>query len=537
MIHDYLVVGSGASGAHAAQTLIEHGARVAMLDVGISDEKYQKLIPPRDFTSLREQEPDQHRYLIGDRFEGVPWGPVKVGAQLTPPRRFMIQDVERFIPLVSDTFQPFESLAYGGLGNGWGLGCFVFSDAELKQVGLSPTEMQHAYDVIAHRIGISAAHDDGSPYSIGHLTNCQPALKMDSNAKMLHQRYMKKCRKLKERGFVVGQPAMAILSQPLGVRRATAYHDMDFYSDHGMSAYRPWMTVNELRRSDRFRYYSSCLAVRFQEEGDQVCVSVLRTDTQTTQTFYCKRLVLAAGVFGTARIVLRSFRGHSRLPVLCNHYCYMPCLQPAMLGKPAERLKTSMAQLVVYHDPDRMHRDVAVACLFSYRSLLLFRLVKETPFNLPDARAIMQYLQSSLIIAGIHHPDCASDEKYLELVDDPTSPTGDRLHVRYLLSNREMEQTQRREKAFMRAFRALGCYPIKRVYPGYGASIHYSGTLPFSSEPQPLTLNLDGRLHGTKRVFVADGSGFRFLPAKGPTLSLMANAHRVACNAMEKGRT
>jgi hypothetical protein len=27
---------------------------------------------------------------------------------------------------------------------------------------------------------------------------------------------------------------------------------------------------------------------------------------------------------------------------------------------------------------------------------------------------------------------------------------------------------------------------------------------------------------------VADGSGFRYLPANGPTLTLMANAHRVA---------
>ncbi len=48
------------------------------------------------------------------------------------------------------------------------------------------------------------------------------------------------------------------------------------------------------------------------------------------------------------------------------------------------------------------------------------------------------------------------------------------------------------------------------------------------ADPSRATLAPDGRLHGTANVWVADGSGFRFLPAKGVTLTLMANAHRVA---------
>src|SRR5579885_71272 len=130
MIHDCIVVGSGAAGAQAAQTLIEHGRQVAMLDVGITDDTYKRIIPDKDFISIRENEENQHRYFVGDNFEGLQWGPIRVGAQLTAPRQFIIKDVERLIPIISSSFQPFESLAYGGLGNGWGLGCFVFSDSE-----------------------------------------------------------------------------------------------------------------------------------------------------------------------------------------------------------------------------------------------------------------------------------------------------------------------------------------------------------------------------------------------------------------------
>jgi choline dehydrogenase-like flavoprotein len=46
-------------------------------------------------------------------------------------------------------------------------------------------------------------------------------------------------------------------------------------------------------------------------------------------------------------------------------------------------------------------------------------------------------------------------------------------------------------------------------------------------------LRPDGKLHGAKRVYVADGSGFNYLPAKGLTFTIMANAHLAAANAMK----
>jgi glyoxylase-like metal-dependent hydrolase (beta-lactamase superfamily II) len=110
--------------------------------------------------------------------------------------------------------------------------------------------------------------------------------------------------------------------------------------------------------------------------------------------------------------------------------------------------------------------------------------------------------------------------------------TGDSLRADYSLTSEEGVKTDRRERKYLAAFRKLRCYPIKRVYPGHGASIHYGGTLPVSSKEKAYTLSEDGTLHGTKRIFVADGSGFKYLPAKGLTFSLMANAHRVALKSL-----
>ena len=44
-IFEHIVVGSGASGAMAAQTLAEAGVEVAIVDVGITNKDYHSLVP------------------------------------------------------------------------------------------------------------------------------------------------------------------------------------------------------------------------------------------------------------------------------------------------------------------------------------------------------------------------------------------------------------------------------------------------------------------------------------------------------------
>ena len=78
------------------------------------------------------------------------------------------------------------------------------------------------------------------------------------------------------------------------------------------------------------------------------------------------------------------------------------------------------------------------------------------------------------------------------------------------------------------AMRKLGCWPIRRVHSGPGSSLHYGGQFPANPREEPFTTAQTGRLHGTRQVFVGDGSGFRYLPAKGLPFTLMANADRVA---------
>jgi hypothetical protein len=205
-----------------------------------------------------------------------------------------------------------------------------------------------------------------------------------------------------------------------------------------------------------------------------------------------------------------------------------------MVGKEVERKKLGLAQLSMILDEEKNKSGFSIASLYSYQSLMLFRLMGQVPFlGFSDARPIMRYLMSGLVIMGVHHPDKHTPEKYVQLVSDESSPVGDHLSASYVLGKAEQDEFARREKKYVAAGRRLGIYATKRINPGYGASIHYAGTLPFSQRDKSLTLSPSGRLHGTQNIYVADSSGFNYLPACGLTFSLLANALITAQKALK----
>src|SRR5439155_26765550 len=63
----------------------------------------------------------------------------------------------------SDGIAASMSLARGGLGAGWSVGVFPFTDDELGAMGLGLDELSPHYDAVAERIGVCGAADDLQP--------------------------------------------------------------------------------------------------------------------------------------------------------------------------------------------------------------------------------------------------------------------------------------------------------------------------------------------------------------------------------------
>jgi choline dehydrogenase-like flavoprotein len=524
---DVLVVGSGPSGVNAAVPLVEAGLRVTLLDVGKQDATYRPLIPDAAFDEIRRSDPGQHRFFLGDRFEGLSFENQTRGAtpQLGPPRQYAVEGSAGVLPTASPGFAALHSFARGGLGATWGAACFPFLDEELERCGLDAAELRPHYEAIARRVGISGEQDDDlSPFR-GPLAALLPPLDVDHNAEALLARYRERRAAFARAGVHVGRTLLAVLSRPLGGRRANAYHDMDFWSDAGDSVYRPEQTLRELSQRANFAYRGGQLVQRFEEEREAVRVHVRPLHGDGERSFRARFLVLAAGALGTTRIVLRSLQQYDvRVPLVCNHHGYIPCLRYGGLGRPPKARRHSLAQLSMIYDPSRDRRHLVQGQLYSYRSLMLYRLLNDSFLPFRESLRILRGLAPSLVIFLVQHEDHPSAEKYCVL---ERSGTDDVLRIRYAPSEQETHEQRAHEKVMIRHLRRLGCLPIQSVRTMPGSSAHYAGQLPTTRADRPLSTEPCGRLRGTRAVYVADGAALAYLPAKGLTGTLMANANRV----------
>ncbi len=516
----------------AAAALLDQGCRVHLVHVGYDDDVYRARIPDEPFAKIRETDANQAHYFLGADMEGVPSGSVRIGSQLTPPRQFTVRNADKYLPVESNSFEPMQSLAVGGLGAAWGAAAYTYSNAELQRMGIGETGFSDQYQQVADIIGISAARDDDtSPDCIGQLARTQPPLEIDSNAEALLDKYARGKRSSR---FKLGRIPLAILSQDLGARQANPYFDMDFWSDSRQSIYRPRYTLADLQQRPGFRCTSGTLATAFTESIDGVTLHGIRPDEGgQSVTHQAKRLILAAGALNSARIVLASRRQAGvHAPVLCNPYTYMPCILASRLGRGSRPARHSMAQLAGLFAPAEAPDDLVSLQFYSYRSLLAFKLVKEIPLHPWAGLQCVRLLIDSLVIVGVHHPDSPNPLNWLS-VRDAGSGGAWPLVLQYAPSTQLQQARASRERAILLELAKLGCLGGARLRPGHASSIHYAGTIPHLEPGSEDRHGLDpqGRLLGTSSVYVADNAGWNFLPAKGLTLTIMANARRIAAHA------
>lgn len=511
---DAIVVGSGPSGAWAADALVRGGARTLLIDAGLPDPPVVP-VPPEPFDTLRRTDRDQARYLLGDRFECVSFDNARAGGQVTAPRRWVGALAPETTPLRSSTFHAMEGLAWGGLGAAWAAVAVPFDDEDLDSVPLSRADLSADLAAVGRSIGLSAGRDALTEV-LGDPDGLAPPLPSEPGTEAMLARYERRAPALRRAGLFVGRPWLAASGEEGDGRRPHPLLDLDFYADVGGSVWRPPRLLDALPDLACER---GLLVERFSEAGGGVRVEARRVEGPRRRVFRARRLVLAAGALGTARIALRSLDPAAALPLACNRLRYAACLDPRRLGQPNRGPRHSLSQaLMVYRPPGE--RAAVFAQVHAYRSLLLWKLVRESFLPARESRKLLLELNPAMSVLSMYQGHRPTAGQRVRLHDDV-------LHADFPPDPAADDRIDRQERAFLRLVRRLGWWPLRRVEAGAGASIHYAGTLPMTAEERPLTTAPDGRLRGTTGVYVVDGSVLAELPAKPLTLTCMANARRV----------
>ncbi|MGQ0721549.1 MAG: GMC oxidoreductase [Candidatus Eiseniibacteriota bacterium] len=530
-----VVVGSGASAVHFARSALSRGHEVVLLDVG--RERPQPVRPGDGFEDLKKNLEDPVAHFLGSRFESVIYPGAESEYYGFPPNKsYVFEGVDAF-DVRATGFSPLVSFARGGLAEAWTAGVFPFNAGELADFPFTYDDLAPYYELVAERIGVSGAVDDITEH-MPAPKSLQPALTMDEHSRVLLERYAAKRSAVRGRGFVVGRSRVATLTRELHGRPACDYLGRCLMGCPIDSLYTPLATLGECLREPRFRYRPGLHVLRFRTHAGRVTsVIAARVDGTGVEEIPADALVLGAGTLASSRIFLESWRRERgeviRLTGLMdNRQVLMPFLNLGMIRRPHDPRTYQYHQLLIGMTADDP-REYVHGIVTTLKTAQIHPIVQSVPFDLRTALHVFRNVHAALGLVNVNFWDRRRDDCFLTLdARDTGGPESEAppLRVHYEPPPGERARISSTLRRFRGALRKLGCVVppgMSHVRP-MGASVHYAGTLPMTREERPLTTTPEGRSRDFENLWIVDGSTFPFLPAKNLTLTLMANAARIA---------
>lgn len=533
-----MVIGSGPSGVHFARTALDLGHQVTMVDVG--QERPAPVLPEADFTGLKNQLEDPVDYFLGAGFQGLVSPEHDREYYGFPPSKDYVFRAPPGFGFRATGFAPLFSFARGGLAEAWTGGCYPFSDDDLRDFPFDHAALAPHYVEVARRIGVTGVEDDLARFLPLHDGLMAP-LELDPHSAELMTGYARQRRHFQERlGCYMGRTRVATLSRPHGGRQPCTYLGRCLWGCPREALYTPSMTLRDCQEHPAFSYLPGLEVRHFQVDGERRVRSVVAVPVGggAPRHLPVERLVLAAGTLQSAAIVLRSVHAATgnviRLPGLMdNRQVLVPFVNLRRVGRRyrADRYQYHLIGLGLLADDPRHHVHGQLTTL---KTALMHPVIQQLPFDLRTSLTIARAAHGALGVVNLNFHDTRREENAVTLEDERGEL---RVAVQYSPPADEPARLAGAVRRLRAALWRLGCI----VPPGMahmrpmGASVHYAGTFPMTSEARPWTTDADGRSRDFSNLWFADGSSFPFLPAKNLTFTLMANATRMAHRALGPG--
>ncbi len=530
----YCVIGSGPAGIASASALLQQGAHVLMIDAGLQCEN-EKLFLVRN---LAAQEPEQ-------------WDPTAVKAIRSS--YLQARGGHAFKPAYGSEFAYAKdelsritqqgtkcllSHAMGGFSNVWGAAVLPAPAQNFEDWPFNIEQLEPSYAEAAKTLGISGI-EDGLTSLFPLYAKLRAPLKPSRQARMLLRRWNKSRESLASSGIIFGRSRLAAQARDDEARHYCRLTGLCLTGCPYSAIYNSQQTLAELQKSPRFRYEPGWIAQNIEETADGVFIQCRAVSQGAKARFEAKRVFLACGALGTAKLILASLDStavsKTRLTLRYQPYFLLPLLALFRCrGTAEERLHTLAQAFVEITDP-KISRSPIHIQFYTYNDFMKERVLHMLRFA-PEAvrrRLGPAFWERLLAIQGYFH----SGEAAAIAMRAEKSPDGE---VKMALAGRLPLRTKwkitRVALKLARKAREIGGLPLLPFLefglPGEGN--HIGSIFPMAKEPAGLQSDIWGRVKGFKRTHAVDASVLPSLPAATITYTVMANADRIARRMAEE---
>lgn len=519
------VIGSGPAGVSSSVALVREGYDVTMLDAGIDLDFERRRIVEQ----LSVQEADDWDPLMLERLK-VNMAPSAAGVALkyTYGSDFPYRETGTYIPKELKNAAVLSSLAKGGLSNVWGAAVLPYAADDISDWPFTISELEPHYRSVLSFMALSATRDDlESRFPLYSDDYASLGASRQINAFLRDLRGQSE--QLKSRGFLFGSSRLAVSARNPHNHACAACGLCLYGCPYGL-IYNSALTLEKLQQHPNFTYVNDVIVNKFEESLDHVRIIGKRHTSQEPVSFKASRVYVAAGVLSSTKLILDSLEAYDRtLTLRDSQYFMLPLLRYRSEGRVTEEQLHTLAQVFIEVSDGKLSDKTIHLQIYGYNDL--YRKAFENVFGRfyrVSRLATNAFLNRFLLIQGYLHSE-VSPSISLRLTAPEKGFPG-RLILEGNNGGRSRQIVRGVVAKLARNRKRLKAIPVRYLLkigqPGQGN--HSGGSLPMRAKPGEFETDIAGRPSGFRRVHVVDSSIFPTIPATTITLSIMANAHRIA---------
>lgn len=516
------VIGSGPAGASAAVALVEKGLEVTLLDAGLELESERAEAVRRLGLLDRERWDEASVALLRENMSAHAGG---VDLKYVYGSDYPYRGMDRYQPVELDGAKMVRSLAKGGLSSVWGGSILPFRGSDIKGWPIGIQDLEPHYRAVLSFMPHSG-RKDGLESILPLYSDDYQRLRPCRQAASLLDDMLVNEDSLKAQGLFFGLSRLAVEAGSSPDRRGCVYCGLCLYGCPYGLIYSTTSTLQRLSNREEFHYRGDVLVEKLVESQGEVRILGKTLSDAEPLTFTGSHAYLACGPLSSTRILLQSLEAFDR-PVRIRHseHFQLPLLRYRGIRNVTREDLHTLAQIYVEILDETISEHTVHMQIYAYNDLYVSVIGNVLG---PPARLVKKPLEALLgrllIIKGYLHSDISSHilarlmpgepgKLVLEVHPEASAKRTVRKVVSKLQKNR-------------RHFKAT---PIPRVKIGApGTGNHSGGSFPMRHRPSEFETDVLGRPCGFEKVHVVDSTVFPSVPATTISLTIMANAHRIA---------
>jgi choline dehydrogenase-like flavoprotein len=418
--------------------------------------------------------------------------------------------------------------AYGGFSNTWGAQVMPYSTGTFRTWPIGRRDLEPHYREILRHIPYSGESDDLEE-TFPLMGTPDPLPTVSHRTSSVMNRYERHRIAVRRHGVVAGHARLALKGSSCrlcGLCMTGCPYELIYSASQ---------TFDELRSDGRLEYRSGLRVHRVDEDADgRVNVHAVDVRAGESLIFNADKVFVGAGGIGTTRIVANSLGLTDRMITLAESVQFM---MPFLSVRPDPELtqdgEFTLNQFNLFVTFDSDGKDAALVHCYPYNDIMWHSL--PTALTTGPLSAFTKMGLRRLTVGLGYLPSWASPAVELRIGRATENGALPPVHV----ASRENEATKPMLKNVIRQLRrsgrALDLHPIpgQTRLAAAAKSYHYGGAFAMREKRDgDFSTDLLGRVGSWRNVHLVDGSVFPTVPATTFTLTVMANAHRIATQSL-----